>query len=455
MNVGRDNRWCAIIMARWATLLQQSCVGLSHPDTDQAERNTRRELRKLYTKTPAAPVTDSSLALSIPRFFYPRKAQSDLKHRVAKEARARFLERKLENVPSAEKMEQLWTLLGAGKNVRLNYAEFVSAGQRAAVTIRPHFTSTVFLKFPQDQHGKIDACAFFRYVVIKIRRVQVRVPLTCYDTEGNGFLTEHDLENYVFEQLPHMRQLAGVAVEFYPYYVFTAVRKFLFFLDHMKKRRVRITDMVNSKIFEEFTSLHESVNDEQKQHKETQSWFFARSAWQVYGCYLKLDVDHNGMLSQGEFLRFNGGSLTETFVNHLFQEYRMYEAQDGEMEMDYKTFLDFILAMENKSAPESVRYLFKVLDMEHVGYLSVFTLTYFFRAVHEKMMELGHDVHAIKIEDVVRNEIFDMVKPEQPDRITIEDLIRCKCAHTVFSILIDVNGFWKYDNRESLLSDGH
>ena len=44
-----------------------------------------------------------------------------------------------------------------------------------------------------------------------------------------------DLENYVFEQIPQMVQLADLEKDFYPYYVFTAVRKFVFFLDPMKK----------------------------------------------------------------------------------------------------------------------------------------------------------------------------------------------------------------------------
>jgi serine/threonine-protein phosphatase 2A regulatory subunit B'' len=51
----------------------------------------------------------------------------------------------------------------------------------------------------------------------------------------------------------------------------------------------------------------------------------------------------------------------------------------------------------------------------------------------------------------VQNEIFDMVCPAVDGRITLADLISSRCGHTVISILIDVNGFWKYDNRETLM----
>ena len=49
-----------------------------------------------------------------------------------------------------------------------------------------------------------------------------------------------------------------------------------------------------------------------------------------------------------------------------------------------------------------------------------------------------------------QDEIFDMVKPENPMFITFEDLMKSRAGHTVVSMLVDVNGFWTYDNRESL-----
>ena len=65
------------------------------------------------------------------------------------------------------------------------------------------------------------------------------------------------------------------------------------------------------------------------------------------------------------------------------------------------------------------------------------------------MQQLG--LEQVDIADVVANEIFDMVSPAREGRITLQDLISSRCGHTVISILIDVNGFWKYDNRETLL----
>lgn len=67
--------------------------------------------------------------------------------------------------------------------------------------------------------------------------------------------------------------------------------------------------------------------------------------------------------------------------------------------MDYKTFLDFVLAMENKKTPESIQYFWKVffslflniililyfymqiLDVYHKGAVDSFVINMFFKPI--------------------------------------------------------------------------
>ena len=60
----------------------------------------------------------------------------------------------------------------------------------------------------------------------------------------------------------------------------------------------------------------------------------------------------------------------------------------------------------------------------------------------------------VKFEDV-KDEIFDMVRPLDPLRIKLDDLIKSGNGDTVVSILIDLNGFWTYENREVLVNDNN
>lgn len=46
-----------------------------------------------------------------------------------------------------------------------------------------------------------------------------------------------------------------------------------------------------------------------------------------------------------------------------------------------------------------------------------------------------------------------MVKPKDPYKITLQDLVNSCQGDTVVSILIDLNGFWTYENREVLVAN--
>lgn len=151
------------------------------------------------------------------------------------------------------------------------------------------------------------------------------------------------------------------------------------------------------------------------------------------------------MLSKEELSRYGTATLTSVFLDRVFQECLTYEG-----EMDYKTYLDFVLALENRKEPAALQYIFKLLDMENQGHLNVFSLNYFFRAIQEQIKLHGQE--PVSFQDV-KDEIFDMVKPKDPYKITLQDLVNSCQGDTVVSILIDLNGFWTYENREVLVAN--
>jgi len=52
--------------------------------------------------------------------------------------------------------------------------------------------------------------------------------------------------------------------------------------------------------------------------------------------------------------------------------------------------------------------------------LTSFTLNYFFKGIQEQI--LAHRAEKVNFQDV-KDEIFDMIKPADPLRITLKDLI--------------------------------
>ncbi len=79
------------------------------------------------------------------------------------------------------------------------------------------------------------------------------------------------------------------------------------------------------------------------------------------------------MLKKSELIRFSSG-LTDIFIDRIFEEYQTF---DGEM--DYKTFLDFVLAMENKKSPQALTYFWRIIDVFNKGGIDTFVINMFFR----------------------------------------------------------------------------
>ena len=53
--------------------------------------------------------------------------------------------------------------------------------------------------------------------------------------------------------------------------------------------------------------------------------------------------------------------------------------------MDYKGFLDFVLAYENKKTPEALQYFWKILDVYEKGAIDTFIINLFFKEVILKL----------------------------------------------------------------------
>ena len=54
--------------------------------------------------------------------------------------------------------------------------------------------------------------------------------------------------------------------------------------------------------------------------------------------------------------------------------------------------------------------------------------------------------YGFNVEDI-KDEIFDMAKPEVSMAITLSDLLKCQQGDIIVSMLIDVKAFFDYDQR--------
>lgn len=426
----------------------RSTPGYKEQTEEEKEEACNELFTKYYTQNKAKIHGSKKDTTGIPRFYFKLPTDDDLlQQKLREESRAVFLQRKSRELLDNDELHVLWSLLEKhstppliGDEQMISYEGFLKVKDEAGTKCTQFFKPITFTKlYQKDPLGRISIMQFFNYVMRKVWLYQTRIGLSLYDVAGQGFLRESDLENYILELIPTLPQLDGLEKNFYSFYVCTAVRKFFFFLDPMRTGRIKIQDILSCSFLDDLLELRDEVLPKDKQE---QNWFSAPSALRIYGQYLNLDTDHNGMLSKDELKRYGTGTLTNVFLDRVFQECLTYEG-----EMDYKTYLDFVLALENKREPPALQYLFKILDVKHCRFLNMFSINFFFRAIQQGMEKHGHEL--VNVHDV-KDEIFDMIKPVDPLRITLQDLINSSQGDTVINILIDVNGFVKYDNRELL-----
>lgn len=386
--------------------------------------------------------------LKIPRFHKTIPSDNEpLRKHLREESASHLLKRRSQQLLDNNELKELYVLLDQNQSFPeeqlLTYADFKRIASLANSKVQHYFTSSVFAKLQQgDSQGRIFTMSLFNYVMRKVWLEQTRIGLCLFDSSGQGFLTEMDLENYITNLLPTVPQLEGLESSFHSFYVCTAVKKFLFFLDSVGSGRVRILDILSCSFLDDLLELRdENLSKESLE----QNWFSASSALRIYGHYLNLDRNHNGMLSKSELASYGSGTLTQPFLDRVFQTCLTYGG-----EMDYKTYLDLVLALENRSEPQAIAFLFKIIDIKNQKYLDAFTLNYFFRAIQEQMK--AHGAEPVSFDDV-KDELFDMVRPKHPERITLDDLLQCGQGDTFISILIEFHGFWSYENRESVIAE--
>ncbi|XP_047377751.1 serine/threonine-protein phosphatase 2A regulatory subunit B'' subunit gamma-like [Sciurus carolinensis] len=248
-----------------------------------------------------------------------------------------------------------------------NYKIFLKVGEEAEPKFKQFFTAKVFAKLLHTDwknlhtDGRNSIMEFFNYVMRKVWLHQTRIGLNLNDVAGQGHLWESDLENHVLELIPTLPQLDELEKSFYSFYVCTAVRKFFFFVDPIRRGKIKNQGILACSFLDDLLELRD-----EKLSKESQetNWFSAPSALRVYGQYLNLDKDH----SKEAPSHYGTATMTNIFLDHVFQEYLTY---DGKM-----------------------------------------------------------------------NEIFDMIKPKDPLKISLQNLINNNQRDTLTTILIYLNDFW-------------
>lgn len=481
--------------------------------------------------------------------------------------------------------------------LRADYDIYCVARDAVGPSLQRFLTAQAFARLPKERDGTVSILHLAQYVRTKVVFHYAVGRLLTYDNQGDRCLRENDLETYIFEAISGVPEISSLQENFFPFFVYTAVRKFFFFLDPNHTGKISIRTLACSRAFAEWmcmlpnghsdlgpagrtlvyssrSSLSSPNSAQSKQLRSlitlsgpqeladvdpeesiaeaekivhscwqgnnsarvlgvglsvpappvspvspssprqenvswpsalgssplspptasasptlaaspppspplpvpqplssssapmsvqpssilmentsamqntllASNWFSASNALRVYSQYLQLDADQNGMLSRRELSAYQNGILTQVCIERIFEECNTFSG-----EIDFRVYLDIVLALENRSAKASQRFLFKLLDMNHVGRVGLSEVRYFFSHVAAQLQAMGHE--AVDVANVC-DEVMDMVRPKTQGSFTLNDLIASKVGGIACGILLDTAAFILYDKREEIRAMG-
>eukprot|EP00755_Sulcionema_specki_P013300 Sspe_Gene.53658::Locus_29637_Transcript_1_1_Confidence_1.000_Length_1697::g.53658::m.53658/K11583/PPP2R3; serine/threonine-protein phosphatase 2A regulatory subunit B'' len=320
----------------------------------------------------------------------------------------------------------------------------------------PYLTPHMYLLSDRDPDGSSPTLPLFTNLSRKTLLYEAKLLLEECDSIGDGYLVDSDLEAFIRRLMPNLRTVRNLHTimggHYEVFYKCHSARKFFFFLDGNKRGRISIDAIMESDILLELLKLYnpDPDYDEEEEEEVTEdiadNWFAFHIMYRVYQHYVELDTDWNGMLSITEMYEYNNTSFSRLFIDRFFETFPTYGYKG---EIDYKRYLDFVLATEHTQTTAAINFFWKILDIGGCGFLAKPHVRLYAQELSERLTSSG--LMNVETEDVVQ-EIFDMVNPADPTRITKADIERCGQSNTVLSILVDHRAFHNYDSRESQLA---
>jgi serine/threonine-protein phosphatase 2A regulatory subunit B'' len=352
------------------------------------ELETKRILLEIFKEKQQK----SQEAGTIPSFYKKKPEEGSISQRVQKLAKYRFLKKQSDLLLNADDLAAMWVCLrencvidDATGAEKMNYEDFCHIASVCTEQIGPKcrrfFSPSNFMKFEKDEAGRIAILPFYLYVMRTVSLTQARIDMSELDEDSDGFLHSDEMESYIGGLIPNLAQLRDMPPAFNQMYCRIASQKFFFFCDPHRRGRACIKKILLSNCLQELMELHQESEEEVTDTEQAENWFSLTSAQRICDMFLALDKDMSGSLCKQELKEYADGTLTEIFIERVFDEHvrRGKIVAGNSREMDFDSFLDFVLALENKDTPEGLTYLFRCLDLQGRGFLTTADIHSLFR----------------------------------------------------------------------------
>lgn len=160
------------------------------------------------------------------------------------------------------------------RQLSMSNEDFRAVADRLPSHWKKYFTAKNFLLFPMDKYSRIETADFLRSLLHgkflalsqflrfleRFQEVElIMLHLMEFQSPGGDpystTITVSELETFILRLVPEIDMARKMHESFYEFYVYTAVQKFLFFLDPRKTNTISIKKLAHSTVMEELLHL--------------------------------------------------------------------------------------------------------------------------------------------------------------------------------------------------------
>ncbi|XP_015230766.1 PREDICTED: serine/threonine-protein phosphatase 2A regulatory subunit B'' subunit alpha isoform X1 [Cyprinodon variegatus] len=231
------------------------------------------------------------------------------------------------------------------------------------------------------------------------------------------------------------------APEFHSRYITTVIQRIFYVVNRSWTGRITMTELRRSNFLQTLALL-----EEEDDINQITDYFSYEHFYVIYCKFWELDTDHDLYIDPKDLARYNDHTSSNRIIDRLFSgAVTRGNAVQIEGRMSYAEFVWFLLSEEDKKNPTSIEYWFRCMDVDGDGVLSMFELEYFYEEQCERMERMG--IEPLPFQDLLC-QMLDLVKPENPGKITLSDLKRCRMAHIFFDTFFNLEKYLDHEQRD-------
>ncbi|XP_052462394.1 serine/threonine-protein phosphatase 2A regulatory subunit B'' subunit beta isoform X1 [Carassius gibelio] len=264
---------------------------------------------------------------------------------------------------------------------------------------------------------------------------------------GCSYLEQEDFIPFLQDVVNSHTGLAFLkeASDFHSRYITTVVQRIFYNVNRSWTGKITCSELKRSSFLQNVALL-----EEEEEINQLTEFFSYEHFYVIYCKFWELDTDHDLYIDQRDLMRHNDQAVSHRMIERIFSGAVTRDRKvHKECRLSYADFVWFLISEEDKKTETSIEYWFRCMDLDGDGVLSMYELQYFYKEQCQKLEAMA--IEPLPFEDCLC-QMFDMVKPEIPEMITLRDLKRCKLSHIFFDTFFNIEKYLDHEQRDPLLA---